>query len=84
MNYFQAGTTDRMKRQLARVLHRQSILYEAEGNHMMHSIMAVAAREALAQVLMAGNDASVAVTSPQANLPLSQEMFDELVEPWFR
>jgi hypothetical protein len=84
MNYFQAGTSDNMKRQLARVLHRQSILYEAEGNHMMHRIMAVAAREALAQVLMAGNDASVAVQSPQTRLPLNQEAFDELVEPWFR
>jgi dihydroxyacetone kinase-like predicted kinase len=84
MNYFQVGTSENMKRQVARVLHRQSILYEAEGNHMMHSIMAVAAREALAQVLMAGNDANVAVTSPQTLLPLSQEVFDELVEPWFR
>lgn len=84
MDYFQAGTSENMKRQVPRVLHRQSILYEAEGNHMMHSIMAVAAREALTQVLRADISAGVAAKLPNTVVPLSQQVYDELVEPWFR
>ncbi len=79
----QAGTLHYMKRQLARVLNRQSLLFEAEGNSMMQTIIAAAAREALVQAMKTG-DATSEVATPITIVSPSRQDFDNLIEPWYR
>lgn len=74
MDYFQVESSEPKQRQLARILHRKSLVYEAENNGIMRSAFTAAARDALAQLLGV----------PEITTPLSQQMFDELVDPWYR
>jgi hypothetical protein len=82
MDYFQVETSESKQRQLARILHRQSLVYEAERNGIMRSAFTAAAHDALAQVMKAPNTTGFAAIA--STTPLSQQMFDELVDPWYR
>jgi len=75
MEYFQSEVSESNQRQLARILHRQSIIYEGEKNGIMCSAFTAAARDALAQIT--GGDSA-------STLVLSQQIFDKLVDPWYR
>jgi len=81
MEYFQTESSESKQRQLARILHRQSIVYEAENNSIMYSAFTAAARDALIQITKSYGSTNIAATP---TLTLSQQMFDELVDPWFR
>lgn len=83
MDFFQVQPSSVAQRHLARILQRQSCVFEAEGNRIMHSAFSAAAREALKQISdiskVSGLDGGELSTGS-----LRQQVFDDLVEPWHR
>ncbi|ETS83463.1 hypothetical protein PFICI_05339 [Pestalotiopsis fici W106-1] len=85
MTYFQAQPmSPAIEGHLARILFRQSQLYEKENNIIMHSAFTAAASSAFAKLRPLFRENSSPANGLNTHKELSDTDFDALVEPWYR
>lgn len=79
LSHFQCQSNSSAQAQTVRAIHRQALLYEAEGNQMMAKVFHAAARDGRAEYRRAKG-----IPDSEAGMPFEQKALEADIEFWFR
>lgn len=79
LSHFQSQSTLSAQAQTVRAIHRQALLYEAEGNKMLAKVFHAAARDERAEYRRVKG-----IPDPEVGMPFEVKDLEDDIEFWFR